>query len=142
MFRSQPEPPRRLWSPVLIQNNGTESVLGDTRQLEFWTPSATTKDYLRKVHGQVDETEKWQVLSNDDPVVQFGVMIHSNTAVTGYRRVEDWGQGRSTYKPGWWWTVTVLTNYSATDFGRAYQNYWKSVQPVFIEIVDNRGRTE
>ena len=38
--------PRRLWSPVVIEVNGNENVLGDTRQMEFWTPSVETKNYL------------------------------------------------------------------------------------------------
>jgi len=39
------ETPRRLWMPVLVQTNDTVSVLGETRQVEFWTPSAKTKDF-------------------------------------------------------------------------------------------------
>lgn len=93
-------------------------------------------------NGKVVESEKWQVLSNEDAVVQFGLMIRSNASVLGYRRVEEWGQGRSSFKPGWWWTVNVVTNYSAATLGRAYQDYWKTKQAVFIEVIDNRGRNE
>ena len=136
-------PPRHLWSPVVIDNKGNETILGgDTRQLEFWTPSAETRNYLQKDHDEYFDTEKWEVLSNDDPVVQFGMLIHSNANVLGYRRVAVWGQGRTSFKPGWWWTVNVLTNYSAANMGLTYQKYWNTSQSVFIEVVDNRGSAE
>jgi hypothetical protein len=137
-----PPPLRRLWSPIVIETNGNQTALADSRQLEFWTPSAATRDYLRKDGDQIIETERWQALSNDDRVVQFGDLLRSNGAVLGYRRVMEWGQGRTEFKPGWWWTVNVITNYSPEQLGRAYQDFWKSGQAVFIEVVDNRGRTD
>jgi len=132
--------PRRLWSPVVIEVNGNEDVLGDTRQMEFWTPSVKTKDYLAKPGGEIADSDKWQVLSSDDTVLQFGTMLHSNTSVLGYRRVEVWGHGSTSFKPGWWWTVNVMTNYSAGDLGHAYANFWKPHRPIMIEVIDNRGR--
>lgn len=137
-----PEPTRRLWVPVVIETNGHQTILGETRQMEFWTPSVKTKDFLRKEHGDFDRTEKWQVLPSDDTVAQFGMVLHSNANVLGYRRVEVWGQGRSAYKPGWWWTMNVLTNYSVGELAGIYRDYWKSPQPVLIEVIDNRGSTE
>ena len=133
---------RRLWLPVVIQKNGDETVLGDTRQLEFWTPSAKTRDYLHMDGSEVTAGEKWEVLSNDDTVVQFGMLLHSNANVLGYRRVEDWGQGQTSFKPGWWWTVNVFSNYSVGDFGNVYQAFWKSGSPVFVEVIDSRGSKE
>lgn len=145
VFRYAPprvEPPKRLWWPVVVSTNGTESVLGDSRQFEFWTPSVKTKDYLHMEAGKVVDLEKWEVLQNDDAVLQFGTMLHSNKNVLGYRRVEVLGQGRTSFKPGWWWTVNVLNDYSAGEMGRIYQNYWKSSQAVFIEVIDNHGHTD
>jgi hypothetical protein len=139
LYAPKPEPARRLWLPVVVGTNGATSILGDSRQLEFWTPSTKTKDYLHKEGSAVAAGEKWEVLENDDPVLQFGNMLHTNQSVLGYRRVEIWGQGRTSFKPGWWWTVNVLTNYSAADLGRAYQSFWKSQQMVFVEVIDNRG---
>lgn len=129
----------RLWMPILVETNGTENVMGETRQLEFWTPSGKTKDYLHMVDGNVEPTEKWQAISNDDPVIQFGVMLHTNNSVLGYHRVEVWGHGTTSFKPGWWWTMTVLTNYSGRDLAQSYQNFWQSKRPVFVEVIDNRG---
>jgi hypothetical protein len=136
------ESPRRLWSPVVIQPNGSAAILGDTRQMEFWTPSAQTKDYLPKAGGEIAASDRWQVIANDDTVIQFGTMLHSNKNVLGYRRVDVWGHGRTTMKPGWWWTLNVLTNYSEADLGRSYEDFWKSHQAVFIEVIDNRGRSD
>jgi hypothetical protein len=133
------QPPRRLWMPDLVDTNGNATIMGDSRQLEFWTPSAKTKDYLHKENGQVVPTERWEVISNDDPVLQFGTMLHTNSLVLGYRRVEVWGQGQTTYKPGWWWTVNVFTNYTAADLAGAYERFWQSHHILFVEVIDNRG---
>lgn len=140
-YRLTPNVPqaRRLWTPDLVETNGNVTVMGDSRQLEFWTPSARTKGYLHMEDGQVVPTETWEVISNDDPVEQFGSMLHSNMNVLGYRRVEVWGQGRTSFKPGWWWTVNVLTNYSAGALAQAYEEFWKSHQTLFVEVIDNRG---
>ncbi len=82
------EPPRRLWVPVVVETNGNQTALGETRQLEFWTPSSKTKDYLRKEGGEIGDRQKWEVISNDDAVLQFSTMLRSNRDVLGYRRVE------------------------------------------------------
>jgi hypothetical protein len=139
--RSAPSP--RLWLPVVVATNGIQATLmNETRQMEFWTPSAKTGDYLPKEGGEVAKNDKWQVISNDDPVLQFGMLLHTNANVLGYRRVEVWGQGRTGFKPGWWWTMNVFTNYSADDLAETYRNFWKSPQPLFVEVIDNRGSDE
>ena len=139
---SHSAPPRRLWIPVVVETNGNHTILGETRQMEFWTPSAKTRNYLHKEGGEVVANEKWQVISSDDPVLQFGTLLCSNLNVLGYRRVEEWGQGRTGFKPGWWWTMNVLTNYSVGDLAHDYQTFWKSPQAVFVEVIDNRGNNE
>ncbi|HSY42517.1 MAG TPA: hypothetical protein VK811_01310 [Candidatus Acidoferrum sp.] len=139
LFIPHTEAPRRLWKPVLIDTNGTTMILPESRQLEFWTPSAKTKNYLHTEKGQVVPTEAWEVISNDDVVQQFGSILHTNSFILGYRRVEVWGQGQTTYKPGWWWTVNVFTNYTATDLARTYDDFWQSHQVLFVEVIDNRG---
>ncbi len=136
-------PPRRLWIATVVATNGNHGTLmAETRRMEFWTPSAKTKDYLRKKDGEVDDNDKWQVIASDDAVLQFGMLLHSNQNVLGYRRVEEWGQGRTDFKPGWWWTMNVYTDYTAVDLAHAYQNFWKTPQPVFVEVIDNRGSDE
>jgi hypothetical protein len=139
MLSSHPAPPRKLWEPLLVSTNGDIAVMGESRQLEFWTPSAESKDYLHKENGKVVPTETWEVLSNDDPNVEFGATLKSNESVLGYRRIHVWGQGGTPYKPGWWWTVNVFTNYTASDLARAYDSFWKSHQILFVEAIDNHG---
>jgi hypothetical protein len=139
-FLAPPRPEhRRLWIPVVIGTNGTWTVMGETRQMEFWTPSVHTKDYLHKEGGEVIAREKWQVVSNDDVVTQFGALLHANPSVFGYRRYEVWGQGGTIFKPGWWWTMSVSTDFSVVDLAQTYQQYWKSAQPLRVEVIDNRG---
>jgi hypothetical protein len=143
VLTQRPQRRPRLWSPVVVDTNGVETtILGETRQLEFWTPSAETKDYLRKEGGNVADSEKWQVISNDDAVLKFGTMLHTNASVLGYRRLKVWGHGRSAFKPGWWWTLNVLTNYSAGNLAHAYEGFWKSHGVLFVEVIDSRGRDE
>lgn len=139
IFVPRAEPPRRLWTPVLAETNGDETILPESRQLEFWTPSAKTKNYLHQENGKAVPTEMWEVLSNDDANAQFGNLLHSNSSVIGYRRVEAWGQGRTTFKPGWWWTLNVFTNYTAADLSQTYEAFWQSHQALFVEVIDNRG---
>lgn len=132
--------PRRLWTPVVIETNGNQTILGETRQMEFWTPSARTKDFIIAKDGTVFSKEKWEVIPTDETDFQFGAMLHTNANVLGYRRVEVWGHGRTSYKPGWWWSVNVTTNYTVADLTRAYMDFWKPPAPIFIEVIDNRGR--
>ncbi len=143
-FRFTPSsgPVRKLWSPIVVETNGNENILADTRQLEFWTPSTKTQNFLHKENDEVVPKEKWEIVSSEDAIMQFGNMLRTNQNVLGYRREEVFGQGRTSFKPGWWWTVTVLTNYTAGDFQKTYEAFWKSSSPVFVEVIDNRGRTD
>jgi hypothetical protein len=128
--------------PVVVDTNGNQMILEETRQLEFWTPSIKTQEYLQKDGRVAGDKEKWQIIPSDDVVAQFGAVLHSNMDVFGYRRVEVWGQGRTGFKPGWWWTMNVTTNYSATNLAHIYQKFWKAPQAVLIEVIDNRGSKE
>jgi hypothetical protein len=139
---SQSESSRRLWVPVVVETNGNQTILGETRQMEFWTPSARTKDYLTKSGGEISDKEKWEIIPSDDAVIQFGGVLRSNLNVVGYRRFEVWGQGRTGFKPGWWWIMNVSTNYTARDLAQDYHSFWKSPQTLFVEVVDNRGSHE
>jgi hypothetical protein len=134
--------PRRLWTPVVVETNGTQTIIGETRQMEFWTPSARTKGYLKKEDSAVSDRDKWQIIDNDEIAFKFGALLHSNRSVLGYRRVEVWGHGLTTFKPGWWWSLNVTTNYQVGQLAQAYHDYWNSRAPVFIEVIDNRGNEE
>src|ERR1700683_4679161 len=58
--------PRRLWIPAVVDKD-TVTILPDTRQMNFWTPSAHTREYFAKSHSASDP-DKWQIISNDDPL--------------------------------------------------------------------------
>lgn len=132
----------RIWTPILVTPQGDELIQPNTRRFEFWTPSVKTKDYLTKENGNVRERDKWEEVSSEDRVNEFGTLLRSNPYVLGYRRYEVWGHGRTVAKPGWWWAATVTTNYSVGDLVRAYRGFWKSSNSVFVEVIDNRGREE
>ena len=141
-LQRQAEPARRLWLPVVVGTNDSTPILGETHRLEFWTPSAKTKDYLSTNGGSYEDNERWQILTSDDKVNEFGMMLHSNRAIFGYRRVEEWGQGRTGFKPGWWWTMNAATDFTAVDLARAYRQFWNSPQAVLVEVIENRGNTD
>jgi hypothetical protein len=130
---------RRLWIPMVVETNGSQTILGETRQLEFWTPSAKTKEFIHMENGKPNDKDKWQIIPSDDMVTQFGSTLHSNQNVLGYRRIEVWGQGRTSYKPGWWWTMNVTTNFTVGELAKDYRVFWKSPQAVLVEVIDNRG---
>ena len=131
---------RRLWTPIVVTPTGAETALeAGTRRLEFWTPSGKTKDYLARDRGTIPDRDQWEIISSDEPVQQFGALLRTNSSVLGYRRAEVWGHGRTTLKPGWWWTMTVMTNYSVQTFIHAYRNFWKSSNAVFVEVIENTG---
>jgi hypothetical protein len=140
MHHTQTHPSRRLWTPVVVGPDGSETALqAGTRRLEFWTPSAKTKDYLAGDGGAIRDRDKWEATASDERVQQFGSLLRTNSNVLGYRRTEVWGHGRTGLKPGWWWTTTVTTNYTVLNLMQAYRGFWKSTNAVFVEKIENPG---
>jgi hypothetical protein len=136
------QPLRRLWTPLVVNTDGKEMIVPDSLRLEFWTPSSKTKDYLAKAGGTNDGKSNWEIIDTEEPVMQFGRLLRSDPEVVAYRRAEVWGHGRTSLKPGWWWSVTVRTNYSVAKLARTYRGYWKLPGSVFVEVIDNRGHDE
>ena len=133
-------PARRLWTPIVVTPEGTETTLAAaTRRLEFWTPSSRTKDYVAREGGGIRDRDKWEAIASEEPVQQFGALLRTNSNVLGYRRAEVWGHGRTVLKPGWWWTMTVTTNYSVQTLLQSYRGFWKSTNAVFVEQIENPG---
>src|ERR1051326_3431167 len=131
---------RRLWTPLVVTPEGNPMVVPDSLRLEFWRPSSKTKDYLAKDGGTACEAGTWEAIENEEPVMQFGRLLRTDSDVLGYRRAEVWGHGRTTLKPGWWWSMTVKTNYSVAKLVRTYRDFWKSPSGIFVEVIDNRGQ--
>ena len=114
--------------------------LPDTLRLEFWTPSAKTKDFVSKEPKDAGDTNRhWEVIESEEVVTQFGQALRKDTDVVGYRRSEVWGHGRTGLKPGWWWSITVRTNYPVAKLAKSYREFWKTPSSVFVEVIDNRG---
>ena len=133
-------PPRRLWTPLVVNNLNTEMVVPDTLRLEFWTPSAKTKDFVSKEPKDAGDTNRnWEAIESEEMVAQFGQHLRKDTDVVGYRRSEVWGHGRTGLKPGWWWSITVRTNYPVAKLAKSYREFWKTPSSVFVEVIDNRG---
>jgi hypothetical protein len=133
-------PPRRLWTPLVVNNLNAEMVVPDTLRLEFWTPSSKTKDYLTKdLKATGDTNRNWEIIDSEDRVTQFGQYLRKDTDVVGYRRTEVWGHGRTALKPGWWWSITVRTNYPTAKLAKSYREFWNTSSSVFVEVIDNRG---
>lgn len=131
-------PLRRLWTPLVVNTDGKEMITPDTLRMEFWTPSSKTKDYL----GKDGTNRTWEFLESEEAVMQFGKVLRTNSEIVGYRRMEVWGHGRTSLKPGWWWSVTVRTNYPVSKLARTYREYWKMPSSLFVEVIDNRGHDE
>lgn len=133
-------PPRRLWTPLVINNLNTEMIVPDTLRLEFWTPSSKTKDYLPKEAKDAGDTNRhWEIIESEEMVTQFGQALRKDADLVGYRRTEVWGHGRTALKPGWWWSITVRTNYPVAKLAKTYREFWKTPSSVFVEVIDNRG---
>ncbi len=133
-------PARRLWTPLVVNNLNTEMIVPDTLRLEFWTPSAKTKDFVSKEPKDAGDTNRnWEVIESEEMVAQFGQALRKDTDVVGYRRSEVWGHGRTGLKPGWWWSITVRTNYPVAKLAKSYREFWKTPSSVFVEVIDNRG---
>ena len=129
---------QRLWNPIAVTPDGRAgSLSAATRRLEFWTPSARTKDHLTRENGAIRDRDKWETITSDEPVTQFGMLLRTNANVLGYRRAEVWGHGRTTLKPGWWWTMTVTPNYSVQTLTQTYREFWKSTNTIFLETTEN-----
>ncbi len=140
IHRVPSHPPRRLWTPIVVTAAGAETTLAAaTRRLEFWTPSSRTKDHLAREGGGIRERDKWEAIASDEPVQQFGALLRTNANVLGYHRAEVWGHGSTVLKPGWWWTMTVTTNYSVQTLLGTYRGFWKSSNAVFVERIENPG---
>jgi hypothetical protein len=144
IYQLQPEKnaaaPRRLWTPLVINNLNTEMIVPDTLRLEFWTPSAKTKEFLSKQPKDDGDTNRnWEIIESEEMVAQFGQHLRKDQDVVGYRRMEVWGHGRTGLKPGWWWSITVRTNYPVAKLAKSYREFWKTPSSVFVEVIDNRG---
>jgi len=85
-------PPRRLWTPLIINNLNVEMIVPDTLRLEVL--DALLEDqglFLAKDLKNAGETNRnWEIIESDDRVTQFGEYLRKDVEVIGYRRTEVW----------------------------------------------------
>jgi len=122
-----------LWTPRI----GDEPI-EDTFLLQFWTPSALTKEAFA---GSSDDAWKWQDCSEVDAKA-FGDKLHENKSVVGYRRWEVFGHGTSTPKHGYWWVLTVREEFTIPDLEKAYREHWgmPEEKQLYIETVRREAK--
>ena len=112
---------------------GTLEDSSSVKLVQFWTPSSKTKDYLRGKNGKLDDVQKWEDIT-EEKVKEFGDVLRGLDYVTGYRRYETLGQGRTSFKAGWWWIVTVNPKFDVPNFSKEYAKFWGSKKSLYIEV--------
>lgn len=93
----------------------------------FWTPSAKTKENIKKLPEKY-----WQIIGDENKSNEannnFGERLMADSRITGYRRYEVYGSGSSKdSKNGFWWIVTVEGQYTdefAKWFIGVYKDHW------------------
>jgi len=101
------------------------------RLIQFWTPSVKTQRDIEK-NGVVPEKRKWEVVT-EEKVDDFGAKLAQTKGVVGHRRQEVAGQGRSGFKHGWWWVVTIKDDFDLKILAKFYSDYWGNPDDVYLE---------
>lgn len=121
----------------LTQGGNIEST-GQNYLIQFWTPSAKTKN------TKAEDIEPWEKLENDDKVISFGntLLSEKQKRINGFRRYEVYGAGLGGQKFGYWWVVNVTRDYKLAEFKETYRAFWKNEKNIYIEILREGGRQE
>ncbi len=133
------------WRPQSVIYSNGEPVDQETFQFAFWTPGADTVRSILEFQPSRGDNEArlgWQRMTQEEEekkLYDFGNMIRgsSERLVNGYRRVKIAGHGKSDYKTGWWWTVSVKKGYNVDQFVAMYLEYWRpEPKDVYIERLE------
>lgn len=110
-------------------------------KLGFWTPSSKTREHwfnIKKANPSltVKDANQWEIDKGDDInstkfASGFGCV---DCPVTGYRRYEVIGKGRGIEKPGFWWEVTIRSDYQLKWFIAEYRRFWGAPDDVYLEV--------
>jgi hypothetical protein len=96
-------------------------------QIQFWTPSAMTK--------QTADAKEWEKFDSDDRLVEFGDKLIGARIVRGYRRYDVIGEGRGSRKVGAWWVSSNSADFKLDDFLKFYQEFWQPGEDaVYMEV--------
>ena len=116
----------------LLQGGKVEST-GKNQLIQFWTPSAKTKN------ANVEDIEPWEKLESDDMAIAFGNILRSDQRISGFRRYEVYGTGLRGLKAGFWWVVTAKQDYKLAEFKETYRTFWKNEKSIYIEVIREGG---
>lgn len=125
----------QLFIAQIYEHNGKplpEGNLKHAKLVQFWTPSEETQQFLKDSSGSIVDTEKWQEVT-PEKVTAFDQQIAARKDVDGYRRYRVMGHGRTKFKAGWWWIMTVRNDFKTEDFVKDYSQFWKNPNTVYIE---------
>jgi hypothetical protein len=89
--------------------------LGENYQVQFWTPSAKTKEAA--------DVRDWEKIDSDDKLDAFADELMKG-AISGYRRYEVIGAGLGGRKAGMWWIATLAKNSSVRQILEVYNKFW------------------
>ena len=126
-----------VWRSISVQPDDDLEVQAGAYRLEFWTPSARTKDAYNG--RDVPEKDKWEILQDETKVLEFGDKLKADARVEGFRRFEEFGHGRTDRKWGWWWIVGVKDDFSVRDLIRLYRGHWGAEDRIYIETIRRRS---
>jgi len=114
---------------ITLDNKAFAPPKGPVR-VEFWTPSVRTKES--------PNAKPWEILVNDDKLLEFGKKLMGDGIVQGYRRYDVVGAGKGERQNGTWWVATGAFKF--VDFLRAYHEVWHpGADEVYMEVLEAKG---
>jgi hypothetical protein len=107
--------------------------------LRFWTPSPkTASSFIAYENGSgnpVDPPEEaWQKNIKSEALTKFALELQALDGVKGFRRFESFGKGRTFFKEGYWWEVTVTSNFKMDSFKAAYRTLCGDCSTTYVEL--------
>jgi hypothetical protein len=152
--RAKPENLVVLTGTIFDSKGETVSKPTPAHLVQFWSPSSKTcqsvKDDIRESVGgdHITGEEQWECPPEgqndpkytDEKVAEFARHLVAFPGVTGFRRYEVYGHGRTRYKTGWWWVLNVSKAFDTKSLVVEYSTFWKSKQDVYVEELNGAGR--
>jgi hypothetical protein len=132
---------------LMLKDSGpvSESVV----RLGFWTPSNNTKNsWIEHINAKqepkldpdaamalVPAENKWELtMGTEEKLKEFADRIRSTSMMKGYRRYQTAGEGRTLFKEGWWWVVTMDGRYKPDEFRKLYTEFFGMKREVYLEV--------
>lgn len=108
-------------------------------QISFWSPGEDTQNTWVSTDTGGTEIASWMRV-NEEKVVAFGTYLREQLGeknLNGYRRYPVVGHGRTDFKSGWWWTVSVAETVDRNEIIQIFRRYWRTPDQyrMYTEIV-------